>query len=417
MSSVVPHPELVRSLESEVSRLQAKIHEQAQVIDVLVSSAEERSGTVDALFLQRLVEERTDSLERSKHLLTSIVESLDGAVCIVARDGMILGHNARWEQDLADLGRPTVLGVTGSDFFDWARVARLGPVLDEAARQVRAAIDGDADEPDARAPRGEVPSGGERRWLLIRVHPIRDHEVARALVVVVDITESIRTQEQLERATAQAEQLALVAQVTDDAVFITDAQGRIAWVNAAFVRTTGYQLEQAQGRTWGELHPPGTASREYDDFRSALDAGRPADLEVRVFARDGRAYWTSVRARPVLRDGHLRHVVGVEHDTTSRRLAEERRQRLTTEAADLTAAANAASHARAASPALTTPSNAVVIERQQDGSWHPVPVPLPTYVTAPAAFPAASATPPLTSDEVELDRHLDAMERRLAVND
>ncbi|MDQ6850329.1 MAG: hypothetical protein M3070_10265, partial [Actinomycetota bacterium] len=87
-------------------------------------------------------------------------------------------------------------------------------------------------------------------------------------------------------------------------------------------------------------------------------------------------------------------------------------------AADLTAAANAASHARAASPALTTPSNAVVIERQQDGSWHPVPVPLPTYVTAPAAFtPAAPTAPPLTSDEVALDRHLDEMERRLAVND
>jgi hypothetical protein len=43
--------------------------------------------------------------------------------------------------------------------------------------------------------------------------------------------------------------------------------------------------------------------------------------------------------------------------------------------------------------AVPVPDNAVVIERQQDGSWKPVPVPLPTYVTAPVARPAAAPVP------------------------
>lgn len=64
------------------------------------------------------------------------------------------------------------------------------------------------------------------------------------------------------------------------------------------------------------------------------------------------------------------------------------------------------------------PANAVVIERQQDGSWLPVPVPLPTYVEAPRAPRPAPAQPVVASvTEEELDRHLDELERRLAVNE
>lgn len=96
-------------------------------------------------------------------------------------------------------------------------------------------------------------------------------------------------------------------------------------------------------------------------------------------------------------------------------------------AAEHTAAALAASSARLDGLAhLTTPANAVIIERQEDGSWHPVPVPLPTYVTAPMAprQPAAAAQSSRgptqaaeVSTEADLDRRLDDMERRLAVND
>ena len=86
-----------------------------------------------------------------------------------------------------------------------------------------------------------------------------------------------------------------------------------------------------------------------------------------------------------------------------------------------------AERARAAQPAVPAtvrtatrsvniipPSTAVVIERQQDGSWLPVPVPLPTYVEAPPApRPPADRVP----TEEELDRKLDELERRLAVNE
>lgn len=118
---------------------------------------------------------------------------------------------------------------------------------------------------------------------------------------------------------------------------------------------------------------------------------------------------------------HLRRETARMAARRSRATARARR------AAEQTAAALAASSARLDGLAhLTTPANAVIIERQEDGSWHPVPVPLPTYVTAAVAprQPAAAARSADELDEAagvsteaDLDRRLDDMERRLVVND
>jgi len=141
--------------------------------------------------------------------------------------------------------------------------------------------------------------------------------------------------------------------------------------------------------------------------------------------------WIGQVLSDVLLVGYLVHLRRETARMAARRAKAAVRAR---RAAERTVAAQAASSARASSPAahVATPSNAVVIERQEDGSWHPVPVPLPTYVTAPVAprqTAAAPASPGVAgaagdqeawdgvSTEQDLDRRLDDMERRLAVND
>ncbi len=71
-----------------------------------------------------------------------------------------------------------------------------------------------------------------------------------------------------------------------------------------------------------------------------------------------------------------------------------------------------AGYARALPPppiAGAVPDNSVTIERQSDGSWRPVPVPLPTYLTAQVGpvVPAARQQPEQAAEAP----------RRLAVND
>ena len=51
----------------------------------------------------------------------------------------------------------------------------------------------------------------------------------------------------------QLERLALVAERTNNLVIITDAARRIAWVNEAFIRVSGYTLAEVAGRKPAEL--------------------------------------------------------------------------------------------------------------------------------------------------------------------
>jgi len=57
----------------------------------------------------------------------------------------------------------------------------------------------------------------------------------------------------LEQVREQTRQLALVAAKTDNAVVITDLDGRVTWVNASFTRITGYTMNEAVGKKPGKL--------------------------------------------------------------------------------------------------------------------------------------------------------------------
>lgn len=57
-----------------------------------------------------------------------------------------------------------------------------------------------------------------------------------------------------------AEPMALVAELTTNAVTITDGRQRLVWVNEAFSRLTGYSAAEAHGRVVGRLLRSGRAT-------------------------------------------------------------------------------------------------------------------------------------------------------------
>ena len=63
--------------------------------------------------------------------------------------------------------------------------------------------------------------------------------------------------ERLRASEAEARKLAMIAARTDNAVVLTDATGRIEWVNAGFTRITGWRLHEVAGRTPGSVSAGG----------------------------------------------------------------------------------------------------------------------------------------------------------------
>ncbi len=126
---------------------------------------------------------------------------------------------------------------------------------------------------------------------------------------------------------AEARKLALVASRTDNAVIVSDSEGRIEWVNDGFVRLTGWTSEEVIGKTPGSfLQGPDTSPATVQMMRDKLRNGEGFRAEVLNYGRDGRKYWISVEIQPILNEaGVLTNFMAVESDVTERVMGERRR--------------------------------------------------------------------------------------------
>lgn len=122
----------------------------------------------------------------------------------------------------------------------------------------------------------------------------------------------------LEEEKHRSELLALVAAYTENSVVVTDAEGRIEWVNRSFERLTGFSRVAAVGQKPGHLlQGPDTDPETVVRIRQALRAGLPVNEELLNYTRAGRAYWVSLSITPI-RDGSGRTVrfIAVQRETT-----------------------------------------------------------------------------------------------------
>lgn len=120
--------------------------------------------------------------------------------------------------------------------------------------------------------------------------------------------------------------LAGVAYRTDNAVVVTDRQGRIEWVNGAFTAITGYTLDEVRGRRPGSfLHGPGTDPAVRAMMRDHLACGEGFHAEVLNYRKSGEPFWFHLEVQPARgEDGELTHFVSIQTDITQRRETEAR---------------------------------------------------------------------------------------------
>ncbi len=131
--------------------------------------------------------------------------------------------------------------------------------------------------------------------------------------------------ERLKAARAELQRHSVAVQTTDNPVVITDPEGRAEWVNDAFVRRTGYGLDEVVGRVPGHLlQGPDTDPATVDLMRACVTERREFTCEVLNYTREGVPYWIALDVRPIVGDdGSVTGFVAVQTDVTKRRLTEE----------------------------------------------------------------------------------------------
>ncbi|WP_152207981.1 methyl-accepting chemotaxis protein [Marinobacter changyiensis] len=113
--------------------------------------------------------------------------------------------------------------------------------------------------------------------------------------------------------------LAAAARVTENAVVITDPNGKIVFVNRGFEKLAGYRLEEVKGTKPGDrLQGPDTSEETRRRIRQHLDARTPFYDEILNYHKNGEPYWISLAINPIVDGaGKLTHFVALEADVTT----------------------------------------------------------------------------------------------------
>lgn len=203
-----------------------------------------------------------------------------------------------------DLGRPL------SDIT--TRLEGRGDLLDEV-EEVAATLQ--AAERELRTTEG--------RWFLMRVSPYRTSEdrIEGVVVTFVDITGHKEAEGRL-RASEERMRL-LVQSVTDYAIIIQDAGGRIEVWNPGAERMFGYAEAEAVGQSIEIIFTP--EDREWGahlaEMKTALEEGCANDERWHL-RKDGSRFYVS-GVMTLLRDGDLIGYAKIARDLTESKRAEE----------------------------------------------------------------------------------------------
>ncbi len=121
-----------------------------------------------------------------------------------------------------------------------------------------------------------------------------------------------------------AREMGLVVEQTDNLVVITDAKGRIEWVNPAFTRLTGFSSGQAVGKTPTELLGSGMDPRAVEAFDAYLRRPASRRFDIHTTRVSGAPLSLDLNIKAVL-DKSLRPVrlIAIGNDITARVQADE----------------------------------------------------------------------------------------------
>jgi PAS domain S-box-containing protein len=134
-----------------------------------------------------------------------------------------------------------------------------------------------------------------------------------------DITQQKKDQQELQK-------LSHIIQQTINAVIITDASGRIEWVNNAFEKVTGYNLTETKGKKPGHLlQGKDTNPTAVEYMRTQISKAMPFTCEIYNYKKSGEGYWLRINGQPIFdKQGKVSQFFAIEEDITKEKETQEK---------------------------------------------------------------------------------------------
>jgi two-component system sensor histidine kinase/response regulator len=135
-------------------------------------------------------------------------------------------------------------------------------------------------------------------------------------LVAIDITAKNQADDQLRK-------LSLAVEQNPNSVVITDREGNIEYVNAAFVRVSGYQSGELLGLNPRVLQSGQTPAACYESLWNTLRRGEVWRGEFVNRGKNGEPYHEFAIIAPIRQqDGRITHYLGIKEDITEKKRVE-----------------------------------------------------------------------------------------------
>jgi PAS domain S-box-containing protein len=130
-----------------------------------------------------------------------------------------------------------------------------------------------------------------------------------------------KIQEQIEQISSselELKKLSLIATRTKNSVIISDAEGKIEWVNDAFQKITGYRLEEVKGRKPKDfLQGTGSDMHEIKRLSEALRKNENIETTLINYNKSGKPYYNQLEITPVFNEQNkLVNFISIQRDIT-----------------------------------------------------------------------------------------------------
>lgn len=191
----------------------------------------------------------------------------------------------------------------------------------------------------------KMPSGLNGNWISISAKPITNEngEAIANMVLLKDITERVQMLKQLSATEGEKFQndeilssseckaclvhftgirekinlLTRAVQETADSILITDAQGKIIYVNLGFENKTGYSSNEVIGKTPRILKSGYHDTTFYNDLWGKISSGEHFRGTILNKKKNGETYWSDQTITPIKNEiGAITNYVSVLKDIT-----------------------------------------------------------------------------------------------------
>lgn len=164
-----------------------------------------------------------------------------------------------------------------------------------------------------------IDAAGQRVWVRVMGEPVRDENgrITHLQGAFQDITSQREREQELHK-------LAQITQQSPAAIVVTDLNGQIEYVNAAFERVSGYSSDMLLGKSPAVIKGPDTPDSLHRDLWNTIKAGKTWTGELQNRHKDGSIFWESEVISPLLNEhGDIINYVAIKQDITALKQAEQ----------------------------------------------------------------------------------------------